>query len=286
MDLLLDKLKNYTLEDAIKIENQDRQFLALKKLYQNKQFSDNLYLFLILANALISFQLSGKGEDYWEEFAENLKINGDFGENNWKWRWMMDNWRLKVYNFFENLLKNGKNNRRFIDMKLKRVKKFLDNFKLFENNSIITDNQQKITVRIESLELRNNKKWKLSMMNKDFCDSTIELNKMKVYYKNMSKLAEDLAKIMNQQKDAKTIVFAVKIFSYWARNVFWYLEYFPLDLILPIDSRLENLYKKYVKEDFSKKEIKQYYQDLAKKLTIPPLHLDAILWVNYEKFFF
>jgi len=55
---MYDILKKYSLEDAIKIEGQDRQFLALKKLYQNKQFSDSLYLFLILANALISFQLS------------------------------------------------------------------------------------------------------------------------------------------------------------------------------------------------------------------------------------
>ena len=105
----------------------------------------------------------------------------------------------------------------------------------------------------------------------------------KSYYQNMHLLAEDLAKIMSQKKDAKTIVFAVKMFSYWARNVFWYIEYFPFDLMIPVDSRLENLYKKYVKQNFTKKEIKQYYLDLAKKLNIPPLHLDAILWVNYEE---
>jgi N-glycosylase/DNA lyase len=56
--MLYNKLKNYTIEDAIKFEEKDRQFLALKRLYQNKKFSDELYLFLIIANALISFQLS------------------------------------------------------------------------------------------------------------------------------------------------------------------------------------------------------------------------------------
>ncbi len=111
------------------------------------------------------------------------------------------------------------------------------------------------------------------------------LNHLESYYKNMSLLAENLAKIMWQKKDDKTIVFAVKMFSYWARNVFWYIEYFPFNLMIPVDSRLENLYKKYVKEKFTKKEIKQYYLDLAKKLHIPPLHLDAILWVNYEKIY-
>jgi len=247
--MLYKLLKNYTLQDAIKIEQQDRQFLALKKLYENKKFSDEIYILLVVINALISFQLSWKGEDYWEEFGGDLEIYGDFGErtkleekNNWNHykKTFSNHLKSSIYAFFEDLLKNGKNNRRFVDMKLKRVEKFLNNW-----------------VRT----------W------------------YKNYYKNMGKLAEDLAKIMNQQKDAKTIVFAVKMFSYAARNVFAYLEYFPFDLAIPVDSRLENLYKKYVKENFTKKEIKQCYLDLAKKLNIPPLHLDAILWVNYERFF-
>jgi len=56
--MLYEYLKKFTLEDALKIESQDRQFLALKRLYESKKFSNELYLFLIIANALISFQLS------------------------------------------------------------------------------------------------------------------------------------------------------------------------------------------------------------------------------------
>jgi len=95
---------------------------------------------------------------------------------------------------------------------------------------------------------------------------------------------------MNQKINAKTIVFAVKMFSYWARNVFDYLEYFPENLMIPIDSRLENLYKKYnphpsplLKEREQKKKIKEFYIDLSKKLNISLLHLDAVLWVNYDE---
>jgi len=223
MDKLYEKLKDYTIDDAIKFEQKDRQFIALKNLYENKKFQDELYLILIIINALISFQLSWKGEDYWEEFSVKLGKNNKIED---------------IYNFFEDLLKNGKNNRRFVDMKLKRVEKFLDWFS------------------VEKLE---------------------DLEK---FYKNMDKLAEKLSKIMNQKIDAKTIVFAVKMFSYWARNVFWYLQNFPENLMIPIDSRLENLYKKYNWEA-SKKEIKNYYIELSKKLNIPLLHLDAILWVNY-----
>jgi len=319
--MLYQKLKNYTLEDAIKIEQQDRQFLALKKLYENKTFSDEIYILLVVINALISFQLSWKGEDYWEEFSKAglqdnnritglkqdymtkgyLEINGDFGEkkiridgdfeektkleekNNWNYhkKSSLNHLKSLIYTFFEDLLKNGKNNRRFVDMKLKRVEKFLNNNLILDsfNNHRLSCANHRNSWQSQLLPKATNYLW----YYKDFCDYVIDLNKIKDYYKNMTQLAEDLAKIMNQQKDAKTIVFAVKMFSYAARNVFWYLEFFPFDLAIPIDSRLENLYKKYVKKDFTKKEIKQYYFDLAKKLNIPPLHLDAILWVNYEK---
>ena len=233
--MLYEYLKKFTLEDALKIESQDRQFLALKRLYESKKFSNELYLFLIIANALISFQLSWKGEDYREEFSEEV------GRNFWRNRKKKD-----IYEFFENLLKNGKNNRRFIDLKLKRIQKILDGF-----------------------------------------EDRIEMGKFEKYYKNMDRLAEDLAEIMRQAKDAKTIVFAVKMFSYGARNVFGYVERFPFSLNIPIDSRLEKLYLAEVGRNFwrslKKKEISGFYQNLAKKLNIPPLHLDAILWVNFDK---
>jgi len=49
---------------------------------------------------------------------------------------------------------------------------------------------------------------------------------------------------------------------------------------------LENLYKKYShiysEEEVNNKEIKKYYSNLSERLKIPELHLDAILWVNYD----
>ena len=230
MQNLYNKLKKYTLDSAIEIERIDRQFLALEKLSKNKFLDDKNYLFLIIVNSLICYQLSWKWEDYWEEFwkiLEDKKFN-DFSE---------------IYNFFEKFIPESKNNRRFIDTKLKRVKK-IDNFYL------------------------------------DFT------SKPEFYYKNMDLLALELSKIMKQKINAKTIVFAVKMFAYWARNTYDF-QYFPENLMIPIDSRLENLYKKY--EDIADEikinieEIKNFYIKLSKKLNIPLLHLDAILWVNYEE---
>jgi DNA-(apurinic or apyrimidinic site) lyase len=86
---------------------------------------------------------------------------------------------------------------------------------------------------------------------------------------------------MNQTKDAKTIVFAVKIFSYWARNYFDKFIEFPFEIEIPIDSRLEGIYEIYNSDKNMK--IKEFYKILSKKLNIPPLHLDAIIWCNYEE---
>jgi len=84
---------------------------------------------------------------------------------------------------------------------------------------------------------------------------------------------------MKQKKDAKTIVFAVKIFSYWARNIFKKINYFPEEINVPIDSRLIALFEKY---KWEYEDIWKFYLDLSKKLNIPELHLDALLWVNYD----
>ena len=225
---LFHKLKKYRLDDAINIEKTDRQFLALEKLYKNKVLDDKNYLFLIIVNALICYQLSWKWEDYWEEFfiiLENRKFNNF----------------LEIYIFFKNFIPDSKNNRRFIDTKLKRVKK------------------------TESFYL-------------DF------ISRAEFYYKNMDELVSELSKTMNQKTDAKTIVFAVKMFSYWARNIY-NLEYFSPEIMIPIDSRLENLYKKYwgYQEREPIQKIKTFYIELSQKLNIPLLHLDAILWVNYDE---
>jgi DNA-(apurinic or apyrimidinic site) lyase len=217
MQELYDKLKYYKLEDAIKFEENDRQFIALKNLWKKWSKVSN-YLGLIIANSIICYQLSWKWEDYWEEF----------------WKYFSEksiNYENLIFELWE-FIKQSKNNKRFVQMKLKRLEKL----KLFFNNFI----------------------WK-----------------EEYYYKNMIELRNDLAKIMKQKNDAKTIVFAVKMFSYWARNCFEKLVYFPDEINIPIDSRLQKIFDTY-KWDYG--DINKFYFDLSKKLKISELHLDAILW--------
>jgi len=57
MQKLYNKLKHFKLQDAIKIEESDRQYIALKNLYENINNKEN-YLALIIANSIICYQLS------------------------------------------------------------------------------------------------------------------------------------------------------------------------------------------------------------------------------------
>ena len=102
-----------------------------------------------------------------------------------------------------------------------------------------------------------------------------------IYYNDMKLLQLYLGDIMKQKHTDKTIVFAVKMFGYWSRIHFWEIKIYPKKINIPIDSRLENIYKKY---GWNIKNSTIFYDKLSKKLDIPPLHLDAVLWVHYEKF--
>jgi len=221
MKNLYNKLKKYTLKNAIKIEEQDRQFIALKVLQHNIN-NKELYLALIVSNSIICYQLSWKWENYWEEFSEYFSKQ-EITKNN-----LID--ELWIF------IANSKNNKRFVSMKQKRLEKlrpFLDEF----------------------------------LWNSEY------------FYKNMTELRDKLAKTMKQKIEAKTIVFAVKMFGYWARNIYEFTPY-PENIFIPIDSRLIGLFEKY-KQDYD--NINKFYLDLANKLNIPILHLDWIVWTLYDE---
>ena len=105
-------------------------------------------------------------------------------------------------------------------------------------------------------------------------------SRQKFFYEDMKSLQLFLAKVMNQDISAKTIVFAVKMMGYGARNMWNFVPY-PQNISIPIDSRLTNIFEKYNTWE----TIEKFYEDLSKKTGISPLHLDAILWVDYDRFF-
>jgi DNA-(apurinic or apyrimidinic site) lyase len=95
----------------------------------------------------------------------------------------------------------------------------------------------------------------------------------------MLKFRKDIAQTMIQIESAKTIVFSVKMFGYASRIRFGKFIPFPKEIPIPIDSRLQLIFKHVEKEP--EQNIEDFYQKLAESLDIAPLHLDAILWLNH-----
>lgn len=222
MEKLLDILGDINLNTAIEVEHNDQMFIALEWLYNNLENKD-FFIPLIIANALICYQLSSTWEEYWQEFSNRA--------SKYNYQKIDD-----IFLFLIDFLPTSTGNKRLVPTKIERLKKlkiFLDDF----------------------------------------------FYSQKSYYKDMEKLQRDLAKEMKQNKTAKTIVFAVKIFWYWARIRFWEIKIYPMSINIPLDSRLQNLYEKY---RWSYSSATEFYHDISKQLDIPPLHLDAVLWCNYE----
>jgi DNA-(apurinic or apyrimidinic site) lyase len=104
--------------------------------------------------------------------------------------------------------------------------------------------------------------------------------KEEFFYNNMDKMWECLADKMKQKNTDKTIVFAIKMFWYAGRNIWWF-KAFPYNISIPIDSRITKIYNKYNKD--SSLNINSFYKILSEKLGVSPLHLDSLLWINSDK---
>ncbi|MFA5916828.1 MAG: N-glycosylase/DNA lyase [Candidatus Gracilibacteria bacterium] len=252
MQKLYNLLKNYTLEDALILEKQDLQYKALEKLFE-KISDKKLFFGLILTNSLVCYQLSSTGEKYWEEFSKSandyfldLKFKQcikDPETNSVLNLFQYSGWQSsKIITFLKQFLPNSKGNKRLLEVKIKRLEK-VENF------------------------------------------INIFLNKLDYYLENLVILRDELAKTMSQKKDAKTIVFAIKMIMYGisidkrGKNKDKSKGQSIKDISIPIDSRLTKIFEVY-KEDYT--DIKLFYYDLSEKLEIPEIHLDAILWVNYN----
>ena len=71
-NLLIKKLKNFSIEEIIEIEKKDPQYIAIEKLY-DKIKNPLLFYKLVLTNALLAYQLQMKGEKYWDEFSKYFR---------------------------------------------------------------------------------------------------------------------------------------------------------------------------------------------------------------------
>lgn len=111
-------IQKYDIKKIKELEHNDPQFLALQTC-RNKisKKNENLFLFLVLQCAIISYQLSGTWEEWRKETAKNFYENRDYLLNLWK---NNENNTIRRSNF----LKNSKNNKRINNIKISRIDKF------------------------------------------------------------------------------------------------------------------------------------------------------------------
>ncbi|MBW9223814.1 N-glycosylase/DNA lyase [Methanothermococcus sp. SCGC AD-155-E23] len=211
---LKDIIKSLGIESARLIEEKiDLQYTYLKNL--KERIDEELFLKLILLNALVSYQLSTTGERWWREFSE------------YRWESISED----VVEEYVKFLSNSRGNRRFLEGKIKRVYKL-----------------------------------------RHFLD-TLSLERCENYYNNMESLRNALARVLNTRGDAKTVVFAVKIFGYGGRMVFNKFIPYPYSVEIPRDSRIEGYTRRFTDGDVIK-----FWSEVARDTGVPPLHIDSLLW--------
>ena len=209
---IVELIRGFGIEGARYIEEHiDPQFQALLHLYENTKDKER-FAPLVIANALVSYQLSGRGEDWWWEFA----------------RYFSENLVADFAGAYKVFLPQSRTNRRLVDVKVRRLRRaeaFLQNMRPEE------------------------------------------------YYGNMIALQTDLARILGTKKNAKTIVFAVKMFGYAMRIATGEFRPYPMEIPIPVDSRIRKLTERLDKDNPAR-----FWQDVAEQTGVPPLHIDSILW--------
>ena len=225
----------YTFADILAIEESDRQFIALQQSWSQVSalgMTQELFVYLVVQCALISFQVAGSGPDRWEEFGR--KVVSDcatlmsLGHDNVDWR----------YDF----LTHSRYNKRLYNIKRKRLEKFVNWYSLIVADRGLLD-----------------------------------------YHDDMTHLCAKLAHGMQQTVSSKTITLAVKMFGYAARIVTGRFVVYPMDVQIPVDSRLRQIYVYNKQKNPDEKKIQDYFQGLAEQFKVPPLHLDSLVWIDYRE---
>jgi DNA-(apurinic or apyrimidinic site) lyase len=246
----LDKyISKFSLNDIINLESQDLQFLSLQNAWKK-----------------ISVKSKNKIID------QNLFL-----------LLILQNWLVSYQ-----IAWSWENRREEFSQKIVQDREIISQI-LWDKKDNIDRRYNFLTTSKYNKRIYNIKKSRLIRFNKiletiDWQDDKFFLN----HYQDMNWLLMNISQIMDRPPDSKTITFTVKMFWYGSRIIFEKIIYYPIQIKIPIDSRLKKIYeintgKKLLNNIQDKKSIMKYFEDLSKKHNIPALHLDSILWIDYRK---
>lgn len=110
-------LAKYDIKIAKDLEHKDPQFLALQHCRNNiKNKDENLFIFLVIQCALVSYQIAWSGELRWAEFGKKIEEDRNLLQDMRLNNTNNSDWRLTF-------LKNSKNNKRIYNIKKSRIEK-------------------------------------------------------------------------------------------------------------------------------------------------------------------
>ncbi|BBL45579.1 N-glycosylase/DNA lyase [Nanobdella aerobiophila] len=89
-----------------------------------------------------------------------------------------------------------------------------------------------------------------------------------IYKDNLLGFNNEIASVMGQNYEDKTIVFSTKIFGYGLRIIGYKIIY-PYEIYIPVDNRISKISKD-----------KKFWISLSKEVNIPLLHIDSVIWIT------
>ncbi len=227
------------LKTIYSIEDKDKQLEAMKKLYAETKHVGYVCL-LAISNALISYRLSVKGEEYWLAFSRELS------KTNPSLRYALKN----IVSFLKESSLNVVN----LEQKISRLRK------LYSTNIV-----------------------------------RIVFNSPEAYAKNITMLWKDLSKALNADPKSKTIVFSIKMFYYAYYASTGKRIKLPMEIPIPVDFRISTItltsglltlnsqmtHANKVKLLLSRYSdiVRSVWKEIGERTNIPPLNLDALIWV-------
>lgn len=207
MQELIGEIKKFSEDELYELETYDLQYQALKKLQANLK-NNEIFVKLVIFNALLAYQLTTTWEKYRQNFA-------NFHENTEK---------NQIKEKMEEFIKNY--NKRLLNMRLKRL--------------------EKISPFIEEIDINIFEKRK----------------------ENQELFLSDLIKTTKQDKQAKTLVFAVKMFVRSMR-ICGYKTKVSKKIFIPIDNRIWKISKN-----------KDFWVEIQEKTNISLLLLDSLFYIS------
>ncbi len=167
----------------------------------------------------------------------------------------------------------------FVNKNKERIRNYIEKNKLKELGELFKKFYSR--ERLSELKIKRIEK----LVSNDFLlkISRLSLNEIQKEFKDIHK---ELARILNQSLNAKTIVFAMKCIGEYLLLMNKQVD--TTQLVIPVDSRIRRITQGILHKELSRKEIIEFWKGIEKELRrrknyINIILIDSYLWQKYNE---